>query len=465
MKRNILVEPDVLEYIIKRGGLSYLPSFVEKYGSLGVVSISEIEPKVPGSSLPKENVETKPVEKSNMTKPESYEYDWDFKVLYTATDMQINGGGVEDFRQLFLDRYHRLSRIVRKNQEMRGVANISQLDKGEVKIIGMVDEVRVTSRGGLIFTLEDPTGRVDCYYPEGGFLLHDEVVGVVGTYNPDTNRIYVRDIVRPGVPIFKRERRIEENIGAVIISDTHVGSKMFLKKRWNKFIEWLKSGKNGAETVKYLLIGGDVVDGIGIYPNQEEELEITDIYAQYETFAQYLESLPDYIKVIIIPGNHDIVRNTEPQPALPTEIQKMFNGNVEFLPNPSLFILHGYRFLMYHGTSLNDLVELIPGMNYQRIGDIMKYMLEMRHLAPVYGSKVSFAPLPRDFMCMDVVPDVFITGHVHAFTYDKYKNVHIINASCWQAQTKYQKMMNFNPEPGKVALINFHTDQVKILSF
>ena len=248
----------------------------------------------------------------------------------------------------------------------------------------------------------------------------------------------------------------------MIISDIHVGSKMFLEERWKKFLRWLRKEAKG---VRYLLIAGDLVDGIGIYPNQEEELEILDIYEQYEKLAADLEEVPEDIKIIMIPGNHDIVRNTEPQPSLPQDIRKMFKGNIEFLPNPAVFILHGYKFLMYHGASLNDLVELIPRMSYERIGEIMKHMLEMRHLSPVYGGKVSIAPLSRDFLTIDVAPDVFITGHVHAFTYENYKNVHIINASCWQAQTKYQKMMNFNPEPGKVAVLNMKEDRIRVLSF
>ncbi len=466
LKHDILVEPEVVNYIIEKGGLEYLPSFIQSHGPGSYITSSSILPKSPPivSSSSKTISEAKPQEKSVFTKPEAYEYDWDFKVLIDSGDMR-SSGKVNDFRALFLDRYKRLSRIIKVRPEMRGATEISRISKGEVKVIGLVDDVKITSRGTLTFTLEDLTGKIKCIYPEGGFLLNDEVIGVIGKYNEDSKVIYVREISRPGLRGVKTNRSIEENVGVVIISDVHVGSRMFLEERWEKFISWLKSGKNGAEIVKYLIIGGDLVDGIGIYPNQEEELEILDIYEQYEALARYMEDLPDYIKVIMIPGNHDLVRNTEPQPPLPSEVQKLFNGNVEFLSNPSVFAIHGYKFLMYHGASLNDLVELIPGMSYEKIGPIMRHMLEMRHLAPTYGGKVPVAPLPRDFLAIDIIPDVFITGHVHAFTYEKYRGIHIINASCWQAQTKYQKMMNFNPVPGKVALLNLHTDELKILSF
>lgn len=467
LKHEILVEPEVVEYIIEKGGVDYLPSFLSRYGNSTFVSISSISP--PKMEFREEVMEEKasrivPAEKSTFTKPEGYEHDWDFKILIDPGYTQ-SSGKADDFRSLFLDRYKRISKYVRRNFLMRGATDIANITGGEVRIIGLVDELRTTSKGSLSFYLEDPTGKVKCIYQGENFLLNDEVIGVVGTYREDGNFVYVKEIVRPGFRKPQKTRRIAEPIGAVIISDVHIGSKMFMRKNWEKFISWLKNGKDGAEIVKYLIIGGDLVDGIGIYPNQEEELEIIDIYKQYEALANYLADLPDYIKVIMIPGNHDLVRNTEPQPPLPKDVQSLFNGNVEFLSNPSVFSLHGYTFLIYHGATLNDLVELIPGMSYENIGPIMRHMLEMRHLGPSYGGKVPIAPLPRDFLAIDLVPDVFITGHVHAFTYDNYKGVHMINASCWQAQTKYQKMMNFNPVPGKVALLNFHTDEVKILSF
>ena len=68
-------------------------------------------------------------------------------------------------------------------------------------------------------------------------------------------------------------------------SDIHVGSKLFLEKQFVKFIEWLNGNvdtrKDIAEKIKYLVISGDLVDGIGVYPNQDKELSISDIYKQY----------------------------------------------------------------------------------------------------------------------------------------------------------------------------------------
>src|SRR3989454_11595439 len=102
-----------------------------------------------------------------------------------------------------------------------------------------------------------------------------------------------------------------------------------------------------------------------------------------------ISDLPDRITVVMLPGNHDAVRPAEPQPALPPSIQKLFDSNVIFAGNPSLLSLEGVRILAYHGRSMDDLVSAIPGMSYQRPLDVMKAMLRMRHLAPIYGGETA----------------------------------------------------------------------------
>ena len=68
------------------------------------------------------------------------------------------------------------------------------------------------------------------------------------------------------------------------MSDVHVGSKTFLGPEWNRMMEWLKT--DAVELgMNYLLIPGDVVDGIGIYPDQEKELDVDDIYQQYHVLV------------------------------------------------------------------------------------------------------------------------------------------------------------------------------------
>ena len=90
-----------------------------------------------------------------------------------------------------------------------------------------------------------------------------------------------------------------------------------MEEEWAGFLRWI-NGEVGnsrqrdvAGRIKYLVIPGDVVDGIGIYPDQESELSITDVYRQYEVLAEQLQLVPEHISIIMQPGNHDAVRPAE----------------------------------------------------------------------------------------------------------------------------------------------------------
>jgi DNA polymerase II small subunit len=125
--------------------------------------------------------------------------------------------------------------------------------------------------------------------------------------------------------------------------------------------------------------------------------------------------------------------------------------------NPCHFSLEGVEVLSYHGMSLMDFISAIPNLNINNPLDIMKEMLRRRHLAPVFGDKTPLAPECRDWMVIDSVPDIFVTGHVHSAGMENYKGVLLINSSTWQSQTEYQKMMNFQPQPAKVAVVDLQS--------
>ena len=77
--------------------------------------------------------------------------------------------------------------------------------------------------------------------------------------------------------------------------------KDLLGSPMEKMIQWFNSDPL-ARTVKYFVLSGDGVDGVGIYPGQERHLAITDLFAQYGELARLLEGLPDWVDVVILPG-------------------------------------------------------------------------------------------------------------------------------------------------------------------
>jgi DNA polymerase II small subunit len=253
----------------------------------------------------------------------------------------------------------------------------------------------------------------------------------------------------------------------------HVGSTKFQREAFSRFILWL-NGKYGdakmkeiAGHVKYVLVAGDIVDGIGVYPNQMKELVTRDVYEQYRLAGRYIEEIPDYVEVIVIPGNHDAPRKALPQPAISGDFLKALteSRNVYSLGNPSLLSLHGVEVLVYHGRSLDDIVSTVPGADFGHPEKAMQLLLQSRHLAPVYGGKTPLSPEERDCLVIEHVPDIFHAGHVHVLGYENYRGVLLVNSGGWQERTEYMRRMGLTPTPGKVPVINLQTLEVTVIPF
>ena len=276
-------------------------------------------------------------------------------------------------------------------------------------------------------------------------------------------------IVRPDVPNRYSNRRTKGY--AVFISDVHVGSREFMKDEWEDFLRFLngdvenKTLRRIASEIRYLVVAGDIVDGVGIYPGQNLDLTIPDIYEQYRETARYFHRIPKNIRIVIAPGNHDAVRRAEPQTTFSAQIRELFPKNVTFVGNPATVSLDGVYVLMYHGCSMDDLVANIKGVSYEKPTTGMVEMVKRRHLAPTYGSRVMIAPEPKDYLIIDPVPDIIHCGHVHTIGIEKYKNVLLINSGTWQAQTDFQRRVNICPDPAKVPIVDLETMRPQIIDF
>jgi DNA polymerase II small subunit len=246
----------------------------------------------------------------------------------------------------------------------------------------------------------------------------------------------------------------------VFASDVHLGADTFLRDGWDTFIDWLAdrvATSPDEEGVRWLIVPGDLVEGVGVYPGQEEILRIDDIYDQYADAAKTLERLPDELHIVVQPGNHDAVRPAEPQPALPEGIQDLFGDNVDFVANPCRLSITGVETLLYHGVSLFDYFEALDNCELTKPVETMEEMLRRRHLCPPFGGETPLAPEHEDHMIIDPVPDIFVTGHVHAARTGEYRGTRLINAATWQAQTDYQRMRGFDPDPCRAFEVDLST--------
>jgi len=376
----------------------------------------------------------------------------------------------EDFFQYFRDRYTRLSEMIRTRTTaipIEALVKTTRYRQQEAAAIGMVMDVRTTGRGNRLVELEDPTGQITVLFnhdrpvfADAERILPDEVIGVRGKLSDDGRLFFAEQLLRPDVPVSHAPFTSDREGKAVFISDIHVGSNTFLEGEWKRFAEWLP--ESGAS---YLLVCGDLVDGIGIYPGQQDELTIRDIYGQYERLGQLLAEVPPEIRIILSPGNHDVVRGAEPQPALPEEFTKGYPKNVTRVENPCLLSLQGVRVLMYHGRSIDDMIGMIPGASYSHPEQMMVEMLQRRHLAPTYGKKTPISAERQDRMVISPVPEILHTGHIHTCGLTRYRGVLGVNAGCWQGQTKFQKQVNITPTPGRAVMVDLHTLEPKVMDF
>ncbi len=436
--------------------------------------------------LPKIDIASKSFEvnKIKTWKAFSKNFDSEIKIIKDITGKSTCEGTTNDFIKLFIDRFENLRKILKKQRrEIANIIPINKISKANVKIIqiiGIIKEVRNTKNGHRLIEIEDDTGSAVAIAlknnPEvfqiAREIVLDEVVGIIGQLSKNGDLLVIQNIIYPDISIQNSRHKSEEPICAAFLSDIHIGSKEFLEKQWLSFIKWV-NGQMGnsrqrevAGKIKYIVIPGDVVDGIGIYPNQEKELLITNLYKQYEVLADYINKIPEHISIIIQPGNHDAVRPAEPQPAFEKEIQNLFSGNdITFVGNPCYFSIHGIEVLSYHGQSLLDFATNIQHLKYNDPVEIMKIMLKKHHLAPSYGGYTPLAPEHKDYMIIDKIPDIFVTGHVHLATVGEYRGVKLINASSWQSQTSYQKMLNFIPDPAKIPIVNLKSGNITMMDF
>lgn len=416
-------------------------------------------------------------------KPFAKEVSSQLKIIEDPSDKILTSGSIEGYLEYFHDRFRRLERLLRQRIDIRDAVSIREAYKAtantRLKIIGILIEKRESKRR-ILLRIEDFESAITVLVPADGkkellekasMLLLDQVV-CLSVVKGRGNLLIADDIIWPDIPK-RNPRTAPEPVYAALISDLHVGSKVFMREEFNNFLLWL-NGKYGnskameiAGRVKYLIVAGDIVDGIGVYPQQIKELAIKDISKQYELAAEFFEQIPDYIDVVIIPGNHDASRKALPQPAIPRDYAEAIyeKRKIYSLGNPATIEIHGVEILIYHGRSLDDVIVSSPNIEFSNPEKAMRLLLQCRHLAPTYGARTPIAPEPRDFLVIERVPDIFHAGHVHVIGYENYRGTLIVNSGAWQRQTAYQRKMGLVPVPGVVPIVNLQTLEVSCLSF
>ncbi len=401
----------------------------------------------------------------------------------------------QDFVSVFNNRFKSLSAMLKVRSELDNAISISRLytkkHNDRTAIIGMIFDKQYTKNNNIILSVEDTTGLCTVIVKKGDNnkelfetaenLVLDEVIGITGVLL--NKAVFAEKIIFPDIPLTKELKKQKEEEFVVLLGDTHFGSKEFMKEDFKRFLKWINKDMGNdeqkaiASKVKYIILTGDIVEGIGIYPGQENDLEITDIVKQYEEAALWLRKIPSDIQIITQSGNHDAGRLSEPQEAPFKDIAKAIwdMPNVTLVSNPAYVNLGktdtfpGFEFLLYHGGSLIYYADNIPkirALGGQKRSDlILKELLKKRHLAPTHKSTLYLPDADEDFLLIDIIPDFFVTGHIHRSSVSSYRNITVINASCWTKTSEEQIKRGLEPLPARIPIVNLKTRDVKIINF
>jgi DNA polymerase II small subunit len=494
LAKNILVSPDLLQEIMSdtggAEGIKRITERLEKDNALatgGELAQAQLPDKlVFAKAAPQKAIEgvTEPAPAPAVTR--------DLEVTFSYSGESASWS-IQDFVSMFNKRYKYLEGLLAGRRDLAATTSISRVcskrDRGNVAVIGIVKDKIITKNNNMIVTIEDPTGEINVLIPkakkelytEAQNIVPDEVVGITGTSGEKI--IFANSILWPEIPCNPDLKKGPNEDYVVFIGDIHFGSRHFLQEQFERLIQWL-CGNFGndvqrqlARKVKYVFIVGDLVDGVGVYPDQEKDLQVPDIYDQYKQLAEYIKRIPQHIKLIICPGNHDATRMSEPQPKLDIDFAKPLCDlpNAVHVSNPSYVTIgitrefSGFKVLLYHGFSFPFYADAIEEIRQkgglERVDLIMKALLKKRHLAPTQTSSL-YIPEPKfDPLLITTIPDFFVTGHIHRSAASNYNNITLLNCSCWIGMTDYQEKMGIKPEPARATVVNLKTREVKVLRF
>ena len=401
----------------------------------------------------------------------------DYEVLDGNDVLQKQLEGVNGYHLLMKNRFSKYKQIMYDRQDSRKITRISTLvqhtDQNEHKIAGLLKSRNKLPKS-YEMELEDESTDLRLLVTDGNnirkvesFLIDQMVIADV-VFSKKIGRFIVKNCYSLDVPaeVFRSVEGAEPVYG-VFLSDIHVGSNTFLNREFQDFLNWINGRSGDLEVVskiRYVVIAGDLVDGIGVYPGQEEELTELNLSKQYDEFAGLMAQIPKSIKIFVSPGNHDATRQALPQPPIFKRYAKTLYemDNVILLGDPCLVRLHGVNTLVYHGQSLVDIVGSSPGITFDKPAEAMKVLLKARHLAPTHGS-TRVALEEDDKLVIKIVPNIFHCGHIHTVQTLKYKGTLLINSGTWQDQTQFQKRMGIVPNPAIAVVVDLNSLKVKMM--
>ncbi|MBI2631437.1 hypothetical protein HYW75_00350 [Candidatus Pacearchaeota archaeon] len=174
---------------------------------------------------------------------------------------------VQHFVNYYRARYNSLKKILLNRPELITATSILRIlnkqNREEVTLIGIVKEKTTSKNNNIIITVEDLTESIKVVITQNNQelfnlakdLVYDEVIGINGTTGNKV--VFAKQIFIPDVPKNMPLKKSPEDIYVAVISDIHIGSRLFLEEDFLKFIQWLngefgsQANREIAKKVKY----------------------------------------------------------------------------------------------------------------------------------------------------------------------------------------------------------------------
>lgn len=222
-------------------------------------------------------------------------------------------------------------------------------------------------------------------------------------------------------------------VGAVktpclLTADWHIGSKGWSEQAYHSLLEDVDSFG-----IKHILHAGDMLQGLGVYRTEREDLVDYSIDDQVYRAIDYLSELPSKVKFHLIMGGHeqkilgDYKMGFDACRAIANAVK-----NVNYYHYVANFILNRYfRLLLIHGSG-----------------------------GPSYASSYILEKLWRE---LTERPDVLVMGHFHRLNViTKTPNKLLIEPGCLQRESIYLLRKGLTAQVGWFVLNSYNHENADI---
>ncbi|MCS7106045.1 MAG: hypothetical protein NZ942_01890 [Candidatus Aenigmarchaeota archaeon] len=285
---------------------------------------------------------------------------------------------VSDYTNFISTKYEEIKKLLTKHLDLVNLISGNKISP-KTRKFSLIAIVKEKDESEKCLVVEDFTGEQTVYFDnlEEDFklILEDEILGLVCERKGE--KIFVKKVVVPEIPLKKEINTTSEEFFCFFISDFHMDDKNFNKKSYEKFIDWIN---NSYFKKLYVFILGDISS------------KIDDV-------EKLFNNLPKNYHYTWLKGE------TDPEDC---------NNSIK---NPSLLkVEKSINILLLHTN--------FPFPSYFSDISPTKLLLNFLRKRQIPHTTKQFCN--QNLFLIDLVPDILAAGHFHLPSFFNYKGTTII---------------------------------------